>query len=83
MLARNPHVGRMLQPVLTSVLQLHRVVVHSRYAADLLHRIGYSGPVGIVPLVNPVIVPDDETRVDLRRSLLGDRDGPLLVIAGF
>lgn len=81
-LARNPHVRRVLQPMLLRVLQRHRVVVHSRYAADLLHRIGYSEPVGIVPLVNPVIVPDDEARIDLRRSLLGDRDGPLLVIAG-
>jgi glycosyltransferase involved in cell wall biosynthesis len=80
--ARNPHVRRALQPVVTTVLRRHRVVVHSWYAADLLRGIGYRRDVGIVPLVNPVVVPDEETRLELRRTLLGDREGPLLVLAG-
>jgi glycosyltransferase involved in cell wall biosynthesis len=80
--ARNPRVRRALRPVMTSVLRRHRVVVHSRHAADLLRGIGNRGDIGIVPLVCPVVVPDDETRLELRRSLLGDREGPLLVLAG-
>jgi glycosyltransferase involved in cell wall biosynthesis len=81
-LPRNSHLRRPLPPVLTRVLRRHRVVVHSSYAADLLRAVGYDGAVGIVPLVCPVVVPDDKTRLALRRQLLGDRDGPLLVIAG-
>jgi glycosyltransferase involved in cell wall biosynthesis len=81
-LPRNRYLRRPLPPVLIRVLRRHRVVVHSGYAADLLRAVGYDGDVGIVPLVNPVVVPDDESRLALRRQLLGDRDGPLLVIAG-
>ena len=81
-MARNPHVRRALQPLMTTVLRRHRVVVHSRHAADLLRGIGYREDVGIVPLVCPVIVPNEATRFDLRRTLLDDREGPLLVLAG-
>lgn len=81
-MARDPRVRRALQPVMTRVLARHHVVVHSRFAADLLRDVGYRGHLGVVPLVNPVVVPDEPTRLALRSRLLGDREGPLLVLAG-
>jgi glycosyltransferase involved in cell wall biosynthesis len=79
---RNPRVRKALSPIVLRVLRLHRVVVHSRHAADLLRENGFDQPIGVVPLCLPVERPTEEARLAERSRLLRGHDGNLLVVAG-
>jgi glycosyltransferase involved in cell wall biosynthesis len=73
---------RALSPIVLRILRRHRVVVHSRHAADLLHGNGFDDPVGIVPLFHSVDQPTEDARLAERSRLLRGHDGNLLVLAG-
>ena len=80
---RDSRVRKSLSPVVLRVLRRHRVVVHSRHAADLLRENGFDEPVGVVPLfharsTSPLKVP----ALAERSRLLRGHDGNLLVLAG-
>jgi glycosyltransferase involved in cell wall biosynthesis len=79
---RDSRVRKALVPMLLRVLRRHRVVVHSRHAADLLRENGFDEPIGVVPLHLPVERPSDATRFAERSRLLRGHDGHLLVLAG-
>jgi glycosyltransferase involved in cell wall biosynthesis len=79
---RDSRARKALSPVVLRVLRRHRVVVHSRHAADLLRANGFDEPVGVVPLFHLVDQPTEDARVAERSRLLRGRDGNLLVIAG-
>ena len=79
-LPRHPRVRPVLLPVLRRVLPRHRILVHSRHAADVLRAHGIDQDVGIVPMVMPVEPPVD--RAAARHQLLAGSSGPLLVLAG-
>lgn len=79
---RDTRVRKALLPMLLRVLRRHRVVVHSRHAANLLRENGFDEPIGVVPLHLPVERPTDATRLAERSRLLRGHDGQLLVLAG-
>jgi glycosyltransferase involved in cell wall biosynthesis len=79
---RDSRARKALTPVMLRVLRRHRVVVHSRHAADLLWENGFDDPVGVVPLRLPVEQPPEDVRLAERARLLGGRDGNLLAVAG-
>lgn len=79
---RDPRVRKALTPVVLRVLRQHRVIVHSRHAADLLHENGFDNPVGVVPLFHSVDKPTEGARVAERSRLLRGHYGNLLVLAG-
>lgn len=79
---RDLRVRKALMPILLRVLRRHRVVVHSRHAADLLHDYGFDAPIGVVPLQLPVERPTDATRLAERSRLLHGHEEQLLVLAG-
>ncbi len=79
---RDRRLRTILLPVLRRVLARHRVVVHSRHAADLLHGYGIDQPTGVVPLALPVTPLPDGARPAAREELLSGSPGPLLVLAG-
>jgi glycosyltransferase involved in cell wall biosynthesis len=79
---RDSRARKALSPVVLRVLRRHRVVVHSRHAADLLRASGLEAPVGVVPLRMPVEPPTEDVRLAERARLLAGRDGNLLVVAG-
>jgi len=79
---RDRRVRPFLQPVMRRVLDRHRVVVHSRHAADLLRAQGYDRPVGVVPLALPVVAPSPQARGAAHDELRAGAAGPLLVLAG-
>jgi glycosyltransferase involved in cell wall biosynthesis len=79
---RDSRVRKALSPVVLRVLRRHRVVVHSRHAAELLWENGFHEPVGIVPLRLPVQRPPEDVRLAERSRLRCGHDGNLLVLAG-
>jgi glycosyltransferase involved in cell wall biosynthesis len=79
---RDSRVRKVLSPVVLRVLRRHRVVVHSRHAADLLWENGFDEPIGVVPLVMPVQRPREDVRLAERSRLRRGHDGNLLVLAG-
>lgn len=79
---RDRRLRRVLNPVQFRILRRHRVIVHSRHAADLLRDQGCSATVGVVPLALPVTVPDTATRTRVRARIAPDHSGPVLVLAG-
>ncbi|HEY6417299.1 MAG TPA: glycosyltransferase, partial [Acidimicrobiales bacterium] len=79
---RDRRARRVLLPILRRVLDRHRVVVHSRHAADLLHRHGFDQQVGVVPLALPVVALAPDARAGARDELLAGSTGPLLTLAG-
>lgn len=79
---RDSRARKALTPIVLRVLRRHRVVVHSRHAADLLRANGFDGPVGVVPLRLPVEPPPEDVRVAEHARLLGGRGGNLLAVAG-
>jgi glycosyltransferase involved in cell wall biosynthesis len=79
---RSSGAHRALSPIVLRILRRHRVVVHSRHAADLLREIGFDDPVGIVPLCQHVDEPTEQARLAERARLLRGHDGNLLVLAG-
>lgn len=79
---RGSRVRTVLSPIVLRILRGHRVVVHSRHAADLLRANGFGDPVGVVPLFHSVEQPAEAARLTERSHLLGGRDGNLLLLAG-
>jgi glycosyltransferase involved in cell wall biosynthesis len=80
---RSSRAHRALSPIVLRILRRHRVVVHSRHAADLLHGNGFDDPVGIVPLFHLADdQPTEEARLAERSRLLRGHEGNLLVLAG-
>jgi len=78
---RDARVRKALAPVVLRILRRHRVVVHSRHAADLLRESGFADPVGVVPLFHLVEQPAEDDRLAERSRLLGHHRH-LLVVAG-
>jgi glycosyltransferase involved in cell wall biosynthesis len=79
---RSSRAHRTLSPFVLRILRRHRVVVHSRHAADLLHANGFDDQVGIVPLFHRVDQPTEDARLAERSRLRRGHDGNLLVLAG-
>ncbi|HET6754578.1 MAG TPA: hypothetical protein VFH23_11585 [Jiangellaceae bacterium] len=79
---RDSRVHKPLSPVVLRILRRHRVVVHSRHAADLLRQNGFDEPVGVVPLFHLVDRPTEDAHLAERSRLRRGLDGNLLVIAG-
>jgi glycosyltransferase involved in cell wall biosynthesis len=79
---RSSRAQRALSPIVLRILRRHRVVVHSRHAADLLHGTGFDDPVGIVPLFHLVDQPTEDARLAERSRLLRGHEANLLVLAG-
>lgn len=79
---RSSRAHRVLSPIVLRILRRHRVVVHSRHAADLLHENGFDDPLGVVPLFHLVDRPTEDARLAERSRLLRGRDGNLLALAG-
>jgi glycosyltransferase involved in cell wall biosynthesis len=79
---RSSRVHRALSPVVLRILRRHRVVVHSRHAANLLRENGFHDSVGVVPLFHLVERPTEDARLAERSRLLRGHDGNLLALAG-
>lgn len=79
---RHPRIRPVMLPVLRRVLPRHRVLVHSRYAADVLRAQGIEQDIGIVPMVMPVEHQSPAAREAAHDELLAGSPGPLLVLAG-
>jgi glycosyltransferase involved in cell wall biosynthesis len=80
--SRDSRVRKALSPVLLRILRRHRVVVHSRHAANLLRESGFDDPVGVVPLFHSVEQPAEDACLAERARLLHGHDSSVLVLAG-
>ena len=79
---RQRKIRPLVLPVLRRVLPRHRVLVHSRYAADVLRAQGIEQDIGIVPLAMPVEQQSPGAREAAHDELLAGSSGPVLVLAG-